>query len=81
MVLELIRLGLAPAAIINIRTEPLLATGPVVGKHFYGKTFPILNVNEEGLAHLKTGLYAQIESKKSGSSIRISDSHLYSILD
>jgi predicted aconitase with swiveling domain len=74
MILELLRLELAPAAIINIRTEPLLATGPVVGKHFYGKTFPILNVNEEGLDHLKTGLYAQIESKKSGSYIRISDS-------
>jgi predicted aconitase with swiveling domain len=36
MILELLRLNLAPAAIINIRTEPLLATGPVVGKHFYG---------------------------------------------
>jgi predicted aconitase with swiveling domain len=35
MILELLRLNLAPAAIINIRTEPLLATGPVVGKHFY----------------------------------------------
>jgi len=43
-----------------------------VGKHFYGKSFPILNVNEEGLAHLKTGLYAQIKSTKSGSYIRIS---------
>jgi len=67
------KLGKAPELAMNIRMEPLLATGPVVGKHFYGKTFPILNVNEEGLAHLKTGLYAQIESKKSGSSIRISE--------
>ena len=74
MILELLRLELAPAAIINIRTEPLLATGPVVGKYFYGKTFPILNVNEEALDHLKTGLYAQIKSTKSSSYIRISDS-------
>jgi len=35
MILELIRNDMAPAAIINIRTEPLLTTGPVVGKHFY----------------------------------------------
>jgi predicted aconitase with swiveling domain len=55
MILELLRLNLAPAAIINIRTEPLLATGPVVGKHFYGKTFPIVNVGESDFKLLKTG--------------------------
>ena len=71
MLLELLRLNLAPAAMINIRTEPLLATGPVVGKHFYGKTFPIVNVDESDFHLLKTGIYAEIESKKNGSYIRI----------
>ena len=73
MILELIRLDLAPAAIINIRTEPLLATGPIVGKHVYGKAFPILTISEADFDHLQTGLFAQIESSKSGSTIKISD--------
>jgi predicted aconitase with swiveling domain len=71
MILELLRLNLAPAAIINTRTEPLLATGPVVGKHFYGKTFPIVNVDESDFKLLKTGNYAEIVSGKNGSYVRI----------
>jgi predicted aconitase with swiveling domain len=71
MILELLRLNLAPAAIINVRTEPLLATGPVVGKHFYGKTFPIVNVAEPDFKLLKTGIYAEIVSQKKGSYVRI----------
>src|SRR5210317_1298830 len=71
MILELLRLNLAPAAIINIRTEPLLATGPVVGKHFYGKTFPIVNVAKPDFKLLKTGIYAEIVSQKKGSYVRI----------
>ena len=71
MVLELLRLNLAPAAIINIRTEPLLATGPVVGKHFYGKTFPIVNVAESDFHLLETGIDAEIVSRKQGSYVRI----------
>jgi predicted aconitase with swiveling domain len=71
MILELLRLNLAPAAIINIRTEPLLATGPVVGKYFYGKTFPIVNVGESDFKLLKTGIHAEIVSQKKGSYVRI----------
>lgn len=71
MILELLRINLAPAAIINIRTEPLLATGPVVGKHFYGKTFPIINIEEADFDLLETGIYAEIISNKNGSCVRI----------
>ncbi len=71
MILELLRLDLAPAAIINIRTEPLLATGPVVGKHVYAKTFPILNVSEADFDRLKTGQTARVLSSPEASYIRI----------
>lgn len=71
MILELLRLNLAPAAIVNIRTEPLLATGPVVGRHFYGKTFPIVNVAESDFDLLKTGIKAEIISQKKRSHVRI----------
>jgi len=71
MLLELLRLNLAPAAIINIRTEPLLATGPVVGKHFYGKTFPIVNIRDSDFDFLKNGMDAVIFSQKNRSYVRV----------
>ena len=71
MILELLRLNLAPAAIINIRTEPLLATGPIVGKHFYQKSFPIVNVSEADFDRLETGLQASIKSRQNGACIHI----------
>ena len=71
MILELLRLNCAPAAIVNIRTEPLLATGPVVGKHFYGKSFPIVNVAGSDFDLLQTGIDAEIVSLKKGAIVRI----------
>jgi uncharacterized protein len=71
MLLELLRLDLAPAAIINIRTEPLLATGPVVGKHFYGMTFPIVNVCPSAFDRLKNGLEVEVVSLPADSTVRI----------
>ena len=73
MLLELLRLNLAPAAIINVRTEPLLATGPVVGKHFYGKTFPIVNVHERDFDRLESGVDAAVLSTPHESWVRIRD--------
>jgi predicted aconitase with swiveling domain len=74
MLLELLRINLAPAAIINVRTEPLLATGPVVGKHFYGKSFPIVNIDETDFGLLKTGMVAEVVSLRNDSCVRIKNS-------
>lgn len=71
MLLELLRRDLAPAAIINIRTEPLLATGPVVGKYFYAKTFPIVNIRDSDFDFLKNGMNAAVFSQKNKSYVRI----------
>lgn len=72
MILELLRNNLAPAAIINIRTEPLLTTGPVVGKYFYKKYFPILTIDEDSFNHLKTDQYASISGEDKIAKINIS---------
>ncbi len=55
IMLELVRVDKAPAAILNIRTEPILATGPIVGKHFYGRQIPIVSLDEASFRKLKTG--------------------------
>lgn len=73
MLLELLRLDLAPAAIVNLRTEPLLATGPVVGKHFYGKTFPIVTVGERDFDRLGSGMDAAVVSTPDESWVRITN--------
>jgi predicted aconitase with swiveling domain len=70
ILLELLRLNLAPAAIINIRTEPLLATGPIVGKHFYEMSFPIVNINSADFDLLMNATYAEVVSLPDASYIR-----------
>jgi len=37
IMLELARVDKAPAGIVNVRTEPILATGPIVCNYFYGR--------------------------------------------
>jgi predicted aconitase with swiveling domain len=55
IMLELVRINKAPAAIVNVRTEPILATGPIVCKHFYGKEIPIICLDEKSFQKLQTG--------------------------
>jgi len=55
IMLELARVGLAPAAMVTIRCEPILATGPIVIKHFYGRQIPVLTLSAEDFARLETG--------------------------
>lgn len=73
MILELIRNNIAPAAIINIRTEPLLATGSVVGKYMYDRFFPILTIDEVSFSQLEGGGYARIFEKSDVAEIRVSN--------
>ncbi len=61
MILELLRTDKAPAAIINIRTEPILATGPIVGRYFYGKTIPIITIKKTDFMCLTSGVPAEID--------------------
>lgn len=61
IMLELARVDKAPAAIINMRTEPILATGSIVSKHFYGKEIPIVSLDEKSFQRLKTGQYITVD--------------------
>jgi predicted aconitase with swiveling domain len=60
--LELARVNRSPAAIVNIRTEPILATGPIVCKHFYGKEIPIISLDENAFQMLQTGQHATVNA-------------------
>lgn len=62
IMLELVRVGKTPAAIINIKTEPILATAPIISKYFYGKTIPIVALDEVGFRKIKTGQHIIVDA-------------------
>jgi predicted aconitase with swiveling domain len=62
MMLELARIDQAPAAMINLKTEPILATGPIVCKHFYGKEIPVVTVEQYDFERLTTGQRVRIDA-------------------
>jgi predicted aconitase with swiveling domain len=54
VLLELARQGTAPAAMINIETDPLLVAGPIISRHFYGKAFPVMALDRASFDRLQT---------------------------
>lgn len=55
VIVELCRNNKAPLAIVNLRTDPVIAAGAVISKQFYDKDIPIVNVDPETLERLNTG--------------------------
>ena len=47
IILEQVRTGCAPAAIINLRSDPVVLTGPIIAKRFYNVDIPVVNISEE----------------------------------
>ena len=47
VLMEMLRIGTAPAAIINVHTDPVILTGPLICKHFYNQILPVINLSEE----------------------------------
>ena len=55
VLMEMLRRGNHPAAIINIETEAVLALGPIIARELYGRSFPIVTVKPAHFARLRTG--------------------------
>ena len=53
--LESVRAGTAPAAIITARTEPVLALGSIVAAELYGRSVPMVVLPEEAFASIRDG--------------------------
>lgn len=53
VILEMLRVGCEPAAIINLRSDPVILTGPLIAKHFYNKNIPVVNLSEEDYKKLE----------------------------
>ena len=55
VLLEAIRLGTAPAAIVNLATDPIAALGAIVADELYGRTVPIVVLAEADFASIRDG--------------------------
>lgn len=53
IILEQVRTDCAPAAIINLRSDPVVLTGPLIAKRFYNVVIPVVNLNEEDYMKLE----------------------------
>jgi predicted aconitase with swiveling domain len=64
VLLELAKQKTAPAAIINIETDPLLVAGPIISKHFYGTSIPVVALSRAAFDRLQTGQAATVDGVK-----------------
>ena len=62
VLLESIRSGTAPAAIINLRTDPILALGAIVADELYHRSLPIVVLKEEDFHSIKEGDYLVVNT-------------------
>ncbi len=61
VLLESIRSGTAPAAIINVNVDPILALGSIVAEELYHKTVPIVVLSKKDHATISDGDYLTVK--------------------
>ena len=63
VILELARCGTHPGAIINHVTEPILATGTILARKFYGRSIPTMHKCEQDpISEIETGDIVQVDA-------------------
>ncbi len=62
VLLESIRTGVAPAAIINLKVDPILALGCIVADELYHRTIPIVVLAEEDFFAIKQDEYIAVKA-------------------
>lgn len=60
ILLESIRLGNAPAAMILKRRDAILALGAIVARELYHKLMPLVVVSDEDFERLRTSAFARV---------------------
>ena len=61
VLLEAVRAGTAPAAIVTTGTDSFFALASIVADVMYGKPFPVVALDADDFASLKTGEYLTVE--------------------
>lgn len=61
VLLELARVGKAPKALVTLRTDTVLLTGPLISREFYKINIPMFNVDELGMGELCKASHVEID--------------------
>lgn len=64
VILEALRQGTAPAAIINVESEKILAVGAIVAQVIFGWEIPVLSITDEEFQRLAAGRYVKISREQ-----------------
>jgi predicted aconitase with swiveling domain len=62
VLLEAVRAGTAPAAILTTGPDAFFALASIVADVMYGKSFPVISLDASDFASLQTGEHLSIES-------------------
>jgi predicted aconitase with swiveling domain len=68
---EAVRAGTAPAAFILLQADPILALGAIVAAELYGRTVPVVVVDESAYADIAAADHAEVEASADRATIRI----------
>ncbi len=61
VLLEAIRHGVAPAAIVLSRPDPIIGLGAILGEEMYGRTVPVVVIGEDERAAIPAGAAVAID--------------------
>ena len=65
ILLESVRCGTAPAAIVNLKTEPILVIGAIIAEKLYDRVIPIVDTPELDLTKvIKTGDWIEVNASE-----------------
>lgn len=71
VLLEAVRCGNAPAAIVNVETEPILASGALMAQIFYEKKIPIVDrLDRNPVDFIRTNDYVRVDGENGVIKIR-----------
>ncbi|MGY5854614.1 MAG: DUF126 domain-containing protein [Candidatus Thorarchaeota archaeon] len=63
ILLESVRCGTAPAAIVNLKTEPVLVIGAIIAEKLYGRVIPIVDTPErDPIKVIKSGDWVEVNA-------------------
>jgi predicted aconitase with swiveling domain len=63
--LESVRCGTAPAAIVNLKTEPILVIGGIIAEKLYNRIIPIVDTPElDPTKVIKTGDWVEVNANE-----------------
>ncbi|MHA2209522.1 MAG: aconitase X swivel domain-containing protein [Candidatus Thorarchaeota archaeon] len=73
ILLESVRCGTAPAAIVNLRTEPILVIGAIIAEKLYDRVIPIVDTPErDPIKIIKSGEWVEVNASESAGWIQLS---------